>query len=58
MRSIAKGQKCGGVHKKITNTKINGKRDISFVTAVQPIKGGNAPDNPPITMFCGVFHFR
>ena len=32
-------------------------RLMSPVTAAQPIIGGNAPDAPPITMFCGVRRF-
>ena len=56
--SIARGQKCGGVHRKIINTKISGNSDISLVTAVHPINGGSAPDSPPMTIFCGVVHFR
>ena len=39
-------------------TSVSGSNEISFVTAVHPINGGNAPDNPPITIFCGVAHFK
>ena len=49
--SIASGQKCGGVHKKIIKTRISGIREISLLTAVQPISGGSAPDKPPMTIF-------
>ena len=42
----------------VINGKISGNSDISLVTAVHPINGGSAPDSPPITMFCGVDHFK
>ena len=35
----------------MTSTKVKGRREISLFTAVQPISGGKAPDNPPITIF-------
>ncbi|CLR46074.1 Uncharacterised protein [Mycobacterium tuberculosis] len=31
--------------------------DTPPVTQAQPIIGGNAPDAPPMTMFCGVERF-
>ena len=37
--------------------KTTAPKPTSPVAAAQPITGGNAPEAPPMTMFCGVRRF-
>ena len=39
---------------KISANNSSGNAETSFITAAQPMIGGNAPAAPPMTMFCGV----
>ena len=48
---MARAQKCGGVHRKITTKSTTGAHESESVTAAQPTSTGTAPAAPPMTMF-------
>ena len=51
---MARAQKCGGVHKKMTANSTTAARLTVPVTAAQPTRTGKQPAAPPITMLAGL----